>query len=204
MRMLHLVAGQFMNLRLNPMVCIMMTLVTVRTLMSGNAIMLTGLCMAFLPFFSQTKHTTCFAIDVPEDRELMSRYIMSYLLMLAGLLYLRGLTALGQCFFPGYVENPMLRETFALVIVCNLAFISILVPLTYALNLIQRFLTAGMLALTEIGFMMFATNALTLMGDRFVLLEQWGLYALIVLIPLTATVCVKLNGLLQKRYGDYY
>ena len=52
--------------------------------------------------------------------------------------------------------------------------------------------------------MIFATSALTLMGDRFILLEQWGLYALIVLIPMTATVCVKLNGLLQKRYGDYY
>lgn len=64
MKMVHLVIGQFLNLRLNPMVCIMASLITIRTFLSGNAIMLTGLCMAFLPFFSQTKNVTCFAADV--------------------------------------------------------------------------------------------------------------------------------------------
>ena len=89
MNMFQLVLGQFLNLRLNPMVCIMMVLITIRTFLSGNAIMLTGLCMAFLPFFSQTKNLTCFAVEVSEERELFSRYLMSYLLMILGLLYLK-------------------------------------------------------------------------------------------------------------------
>ena len=71
--MVHLVIGQFLNLRLNPMVCIMASLITIRTFLSGNAIMLTGLCMAFLPFFSQTKNVTCFAADVSEEQELFSQ-----------------------------------------------------------------------------------------------------------------------------------
>ena len=201
MRMFHLLIGQFMSLRMNLMAGIMLVLVTVRTFMSGDAIALTGLCMAFLPFFSQTKHVTCFAADVTEERELFSRYIMSYLLMIVGLFYLKGITTLGACWFPGYVENPLLRETFALVIVCNLCFISILVPLTYSLNLMQRFLTGGMLALIEIAFMSFAKYALTVMDGSFSLLGHWGLYALIVMIPMTELLSVKLNGLLQKRYG---
>ena len=52
--------------------------------------------------------------------------------------------------------------------------------------------------MVEIGFMSFAKYALTMMGDSFVLLEQGGLYALIVLIPLTALVSIKLSGRTQK------
>lgn len=200
MKMVHLVLGQFMNLRLNPMVSIMLVVITVRTALSGNAIALTGLCAAFLPFFSQTKNVTCFAVEVSEEKEIISRYLMSYLLMIIGLVYLKAVTTLGSLYVPGYVENPLLRETFALTLVCNLVFISVLVPLTYALNVIQRFMIGSILALAELAFMLFAKYALTVMGSQFVLLEQWGLYALIILIPVTALQFIKINGLVQQQY----
>lgn len=199
MKMVHLVIGQFLNLRLNPMVCIMASLITIRTFLSGNAVMLTGLCMAFLPFFSQTKNVTCFAADVSEEQELFSRYIMSYILMILGLFYLKAITTLGSICYEGYVGNAFLRETFLLVFLCNLVFISILVPLTYALNLTQRFMIGSILSITEIGFMFFAKKALTVMGSSFVLTEQWGFYLLLIMVPFTALMFVKMNGTVQKQ-----
>ena len=202
MNMFQLVLGQFLNLRLNPMVCIMMVLITIRTFVSGNAIMLTGLCMAFLPFFSQTKNLTCFAVEVSEERELFSRYLMSYLLMILGLLYLKAVTTLGAAFYPGYVENPLLRETFLLAMLCNLVFISVIVPLTYALNLVQRFMVASILCVAEIGFMVFAKQMLTLLQGSYALTGQWGLYLLMIMIPFNALLFVKLNGRLQKQFRE--
>lgn len=194
MNMLQLVGMQFRTLRLNPMVCIMTVLITVRTFLSGNAVMLTGLCAAFLPFFSQSKHLTCMADEVGEDREIFSRYLMSYVLMILGLLYLKGVTTLGSVFYPGYVANPLLRETFLLAFVCDLVFVSVVVPLTFALNGVQRFMIGGILSLAEIGFMVFAKQALLFMDGSYVLTEQWGLYVLMILIPQTALTFVKLNG----------
>ena len=52
MSIFYLLRGRFMNLRFGMIPCIMLIFATVRTLMSGDAVMLTGLCMAFLPFFS--------------------------------------------------------------------------------------------------------------------------------------------------------
>ena len=153
-----------------------------------------------MPFFSQTKNVTCFAVEVSEEKEIISRYLMSYLLMIIGMLYLKVVTTLGSLFVPGYVENPLLRETFALTLVCNLLFISVLVPLTYSLNVIQRFMIGSILALAEMAFMFFAKYALTVMGSQFVLLDQWGLYALIILIPVTALQFIKINSLVQRRY----
>lgn len=185
MSIFYLLRGRFMNLKLGLFPCIMLPLITIRTLLSGNAIILTGLCMAFLPFFSQQKNTTCFAIDVSEEKEMLSTYLMDYILMFIGLGYLYGLTLIGERFVPGYVENPMLLETFLLVLLCNLVFINILVPLTYVLDSLQRLTVGALLCIVEIAFMKFAIFALQMMGDAFVLQDQVWLYVLMVMIPMT-------------------
>lgn len=210
MSIFYLLRGRFMNLRLGLFPCIMLPLITIRTLLSGNAIILTGLCMAFLPFFSQQKNTTCFAIDVSEEKEMLSTYLMDYILMFIGLGYLYGLTLIGQRFIPGYVENPMLQETFLLVLVCNLVFINVLVPLTYVLDSLQRLTVAALLCIVEIAFMKFAIFALQMMGDAFVLVDQVGLYVLMAMIPLTTIELVflrwwknrKLNGNVESETQD--
>ena len=180
-----LLYGRFINLRFGIFPCVMLLFATVRTLFSGNAIIFTGLCMAFLPFFSQQSNTTCFAIDVSEEKEMLSTYLMDYILMFIGLGYLYVLTVIGQQFVPGYIANDMLVETFMLVLLCNLVFINILVPLTYALDSLQRLTVGALLCIVELAFMNFAMFALHTMGSAFVLTEQIWLYALMVMIPMT-------------------
>ena len=185
MSIFYLLRGRFMNLKFGIFPCVMLLFATVRTLFSGEAIMLTGLCMAFLPFFSQQKNTTCFAIDVSEEKEMLSTYLMDYILMFVGLGYLYVLTIIGQNYIPGYVVNDMLVETFLLVLLCNLVFINILVPLTYALDSLQRLTVGALLCIVEMAFMHFAMFALHMMGDAFVLTEQVWLYVLMFIIPMT-------------------
>ncbi len=180
-----LLYGRFMNLKFGIFPCIMLLFATIRTLFSGEAIMLTGLCMAFLPFFSQQSNTTCFAIDVSEEKEMLSTYLMDYILMFCGLGYLYLLTLIGERFIPGYVVNDLLTETFLLVLLCNLVFINILVPLTYALDSLQRLTVGILLCIVEMAFINFAMFALHMMGDAFVLTEQVWLYVLMLIIPMT-------------------
>ena len=198
MSIFYLLRGRFMNLRFGIFPCAMIIFATVRTLMSGNAVMLTGLCMAFLPFFSQQSNTTCFAIDVSEEKEMLSTYLMDYILMFAGMGYLYILTLI----VPGYVYNDMLTETFLLVLLCNLVFINILVPLTYALDSLQRLTVAILLCLVEIAFMQFAMFALHMMQDTFVLTAQPWLYILMVLIPMTTVEFIFFRWWQNRKLRD--
>ena len=111
--------------------------------------------------------------------------IWSCHLMFAGLGYLYLLTLIGKNYVPGYVYNDMLLETLLLVLLCNLVFINILVPLTYALDSLQRLTVGALLCIVEMTFMHFAMFALHTMGDAFVLTEQVWLYVLIIIIPMT-------------------
>lgn len=202
MSIFYLLRGRFMNLKLGLFPCIMLPLITIRTLLSGKAIILTGLCMAFLPFFSQQKNTTCFAIEVSEEKEMLSTYLMDYILMFIGLGYLYGLTLIGQRFVPGYIENPMLLETFLLVLLCNLVFINILVPLTYVLDSLQRLTVGALLCIVEIAFMKFAMFALQMMGDAFVLADQVWLYVLMVMIPMTTVEFTFLRWWQRRKLNE--
>ena len=202
MSIFYLLRGRFMNLRFGMIPCIMLIFATVRTLMSGDAVMLTGLCMAFLPFFSQQNNTTCFAIDVSEEKEMLSTYLMDYILMFIGMGYLYLLTLAGQNFVPGYVVNPMLTETFLLVLLCNLVFINILVPLTYALDSLQRLTVGILLCLVEMAFMQFAMFALKMMGDAFVLTAQPWLYILMVIIPMTTVEFIFFRWWQNRKLRD--
>lgn len=202
MSIFYLLRGRFMNLRFGIFPCAMIIFATVRTLMSGNAVLLTGLCMAFLPFFSQQSNTTCFAIDVSEEKEMLSTYLMDYILMLAGMGYLYILTLIGQAYVPGYVYNDMLTETFLLVLLCNLVFINILVPLTYVLDSLQRLTVAILLCIVEMAFMNFAIFALRTMGNAFVLTEQVWLYVLMVIIPLTTVEFTLLRWWQRRKLQD--
>ncbi len=179
--------------------CVMLVLLTTRTFISGKAIMLTGLCVAFLPFFSQNRSLTCFAEDVSEEKEIMVSYLLHWLFIGGGLLYLYGVTSLGSMFYDGYVVNPYLGETFLLVATCDMVFISLMIPLTYSLNATQRMMVAAILANIEIAFMALAMKLLSFMGADFIAMTQWGLYLLLLLVPLTAIEFVALNGLQKKR-----
>lgn len=108
---------------------------------------------------------------------------MNLIFIAVGMLYLRGITWLGSIFYAGYTASPVLRELFLLTYLCDIAFISITVPLTFALQQNQRTVLAVSLANLEIAFMIFANKALLLLGNTFMLEQSWLLYGLTILLP---------------------
>ena len=60
-------------------------------------------------------------------------------------------------------------------------------------------MVAAILANIEIAFMALAMKLLSFMGADFIAMAQWGLYLLLLLVPLTAMEFVALNGLQKKR-----
>lgn len=192
MELLTRTAKKFRSLRFGPLPCVMFLFMTVRTFLSGNAIMLSGLCVACLPFFAQLRNTSCKEPDVSEHKEIFSLYLFNLLLLTIGMLYLRGLTFFGSLFYTGYEASPILHELFLLTFLCDLAFISIITPLTYTLPQQQRTILAILLINLEIGFMVFANKMLLLSPSSFVLEQQWGLYLLAVILPVLSlgSVCM--------------
>lgn len=193
MELLTQTAKKFRSLRFGPLPCVMLLLITVRTLLSGSSILLSGLCAAILPFFVQISNTPPREPNVSEWKEILSIYLLNLLLLIIGMLYLRGLTFLGSTFLVNYEPSPILNELFLLTFLCDLAFISIVVPLTYALPQQQRMILAILLINLEIGFMVFANKMLILSQDSFVLTQQWGLYLLAIILPVISLgpLCIK-------------
>ena len=198
MTMVKCVVKQLSSLRFGILPLVMLVALTVRTFMSSGAVMLSGLCMAFLPFFTQIKTATCLEEDVTEEKYLISRYVMFLLVMSVGMVYLKGVTFLGSMVYAGYTASPIAHELFLLTYVCNLAFISIMVPLTFALNRRQNLMSAAVLANVEIGFMVFAAKVLPLLGSDFVLSDQWGVYLLAVMLPLLSLGAVAAGGIRER------
>ena len=63
-----------------------------------------------------------------------------------------------------------------------MAFVSVMVPFTCELDSMQKLMLGVLLANLEIGFMVFSNKVLTMLGDSFVLHEQWGIYFIVVTI----------------------
>lgn len=183
MELLTLTGKKLRSMRLGVVPCVMLVLMTARTLLAGDAMAVSGLCAAFLPFFAQLRSTTCAEDEVTEEQEIFSTYLLNLFLVTVGMVYLRGLTFLGSTFYAGYEASPILEELCLLTYVCDLAFISITTPLTYALPQGQRTILAVLLANVEIGFMLLANKLLLLADGSFVLSQQWGLYVLIAILP---------------------
>lgn len=112
MELLTRTAKKFRSLRFGPLPCVMFLFMTVRTFLSGNAIMLSGLCVACLPFFAQLRNTSCKEPDVSEHKEIFSLYLFNLLLLTIGMLYLRGLTFLGSLFMPAMRPVQFTRIIF--------------------------------------------------------------------------------------------
>lgn len=194
MELLKLTGKKITNLRFGLIPCIMFILITLRTFISGSSIMLSGLCVAFLPFFVQLRSTVCDEETIRVETELLSIFLMNLIFVVVGMLYLRGITWLGSIFYTGYTASPILRQLFLLTYVCDIAFISITVPLTFALQQNQRTVLALSLINLELAFMIFANKALLLPGNPFISEQPWLLYGLTILLPV-----LSLGGFLLNR-----
>ena len=176
METLKLTGKKIKAMHFGPLPIVMFILMTLRTLTDGNAVMLSGLCVAFLPFFAQVRSVTCSDETYSEKQEIFSNYLLYLFFVTVGMLYLKGLTIAGAAYYPGYEASPVMRSMFLLTYICDVAFVSVMVPFTCALTSVQKLTLGVLLCNLEIGFMVFANMVLTMLGDGFVLHDQWGVY----------------------------
>ena len=172
---------------------IMFIVMTARTLTAGDGVMITGLCVALLPFFATARSASCVDETNTEVQDIFSNYLLYLIFVTVGMLYLKGLTLVAAEYVPGYVPSPIQREHFLLTYVCDISFISILVPFTCALSSTQRLTLGTLLANLEIGFMVFANKVLLLLGDSFVLHSMWGIYFIAAAIVIVSFGVVFVN-----------
>ena len=172
---------------------IMFIVMTARTLTAGDGVLLTGLCVALLPFFATARSASCVDETNTEVQDIFSNYLLYLIFVTVGMLYLKGLTLVAAEYVPGYVPSPIQREHFLLTYVCDISFISILVPFTCALSSTQRLTLGTLLANLEIGFMVFANKVLLLLGDSFVLHSMWGIYFIAAAIVIVSFGVVFVN-----------
>lgn len=205
MNMAQLVRRQFQIFKPNTFMFIMVPLIILRTFLSGNAIYMTGICAAFLPFFSQARRVTCVEdADISEEREVISKYIFSLLLVFIGLFSLYGITLLGSRFYPGYVENPYLQDTFLLVTLVDVVFVSIVLPTTYVMRFLQKLMVAGGLFLAAAGVMLSARYIWMASDGQFLIsLHPLICYLWIAWMPLQLIGFLKLDELGQKRRWEW-
>lgn len=193
MTTLKLAGRKIKAIRFGLIPIIMFLAMTARTLTAGNGVMLAGLCVAFLPFFAQARTVTCADESYTETQEIFSNYLVYLFFVTVGMLYLKALTLIAAAYVPGYVASPIMRELFLLTYVCDISFVSIMVPFTCTLGTTQRLTLGTLLANLEIGFMVFANKVLLLLGNNFVLHDQWGVYFIGVAIVLVSFGVVGVN-----------
>ena len=156
---------------------IMFCIMTYRTFTSGYGVIITGLCAAFLPFFIKIKDTREYE-GASKAMLTCVDYSIYLMLFLIGFLYLKCLSIAGELYYPAYVVNPYIKEAFRLTYLCDIIFVSLIVPLGGSLPKNERMLMGIMLANIEIVFMFFANHMLVLAGDRFNLFSTPLYYAL--------------------------
>jgi hypothetical protein len=194
MKLLKLTGKKICSLRPGLLPSIMFIFLTIRTVLSGNAVMFSGLCIAFLPFFMQLRNHTQPEAGISNMQDIISSYLMNFFLLILGMSYLKVLTWLGSTFYVGYTSSPILHELFLLTFLCDVVFISIVTPLTCTSPKSQSMMIAILLANVEIGFMLFANKLLRLAGASFTLDQQWGYFLLAVLLPVMSLSCTIMSN----------
>lgn len=184
MNILKLTFKKLVTIRLGLLPLIMLIFMTIRTVMGGDALMISGLCVAFIPFFATVRRATEIAPHSSEREEVFSDYFMQFIACTIGLVYLKLLTELSAAYNPHYIPSDFTREMFWFSWICNYAFVSITVPVTYALNRSQRMTMAILLANIEIGFMVLLHSFLEMSNGAFVLEQQYGIALLALLMPI--------------------
>ena len=83
MELLKMTGKKISNLRFGLVPCIMFILMTLRTFISGNGVMISGLCVAFLPFFAQLRSTVCTEECGRKENELFSIFLMNLIFIIS-------------------------------------------------------------------------------------------------------------------------
>lgn len=134
---------------------ILLVFASYRTLTSGDSIQLVGICAAVVPFICQFKN---FNINekVPPIIDVISSYILNFILMIVYLLWILILTWIGQNYIPGYITNPHFNEILFIALAADVIFISAVIPICRELKPMQRMIPGLVLTNALLIFMMMA------------------------------------------------
>lgn len=136
---------------------ILLVLASYRTLTSGDSIQLVGVCAGIVPFLCQFRN---FPVEEGESpvKDVLSSYILSFVLMVLYLGWILLLTWLGSSFVPSYVANPYFVPMLLIAVCADVVFISAVVPLCRELKPMQRMIPALVLTNAMLIFMMMAAS----------------------------------------------
>lgn len=156
--MLDLVFEKFKKFRMTIPSLILLILASYRTLTSGDSIQLVGVCAAIVPFICQFKNFPKAEGNVSAVKDVLSSYILNFILMVIYLGWILLLTWIGQCFIPSYIVNPHFVEMLFIAIAADVAFISAVIPVCRELKPMQRMIPGLVLTNAMLIFMMMAAS----------------------------------------------
>lgn len=173
---------------------VLFVLASYRCLTSGESIQLVGICAAVVPFICQFKNFSTDP-DAPALTDVVSSYLMNWVLMLAYLGWVLLLTWIGKTFIPGYVVNPYFTD-MALIALCGDAvFISAVIPICRELAPMQRMIPGLILTNALLIFMMMASGYVKAVQPTNIPVIAGGFIGLIVFL----TFSMILAGYVQRK-----
>lgn len=158
MGIISLVIQKLKAFRMTVPSLVLLVLASYRTLTSGDAIVLVGVCATVVPFMCQFKNFPRSAQQVSQLKEVLSNYILNLILMVIYLAYVLILTWVGKSWVPGYVENPHFLELLLMAVCADVVYISAVIPVCHDLKPMQRLLPGLILCNGMLVFMMMAKD----------------------------------------------
>ena len=132
---------------------VLLVLATFRMFMSGNSIVVVGICASVVPFICQFKRYPNREENIPELQKVLVNYFMNLIFMAIYLCFMTGVTALGRAVLPSYTSNPYYAEMMVLSVCANFIFIACIYTVGHKLTSKQLLMEGILLCNAQLGFM---------------------------------------------------
>ena len=147
------------SFRLNKLCAVMVVLATIRTVMAGESIWLTGVCAAVLPFMCQARRWPAAPKGTPKIVDSLTTYVANlfYMAVYLGVICLLAVAA--NAWVPIYEPDAYFLQKFALVVSGGLVFVSTLCFICSSLDMGGRMLAGVIMSNGLLGFSFVAAMA---------------------------------------------
>lgn len=172
---------------------ILLILASVRMFMSGNSIMVVGVCASVVPFICQFKRYPNREEPVSDLKKALVNYSMNLIFMVVYLCFMTGITYLGSALLPSYTPNPHYIEMMALSICANMIFISCVYTVGHKLTSKQLLMEGILLCNGQLGFMLLVADYVRNVEITNLVLYSIGFSVLIFLMT---------KGFVYMNYGS--
>lgn len=155
-------ASKIKGFRLNKLCAVMVVLATVRTLMAGESIWLTGVCAAILPFMCQARRWPAAPESTPKIVDLLTTYVANIFYATVYFTVIGLLTLAAYLWVPIYEPDPLFVQKLVLVISGDIVFTSTLCFICASLSMGERMLAGVIMSNGLLGYsfvMSMAVNA---------------------------------------------